>query len=65
MARTSRYENKKTNLLNIGLYVRLSDEDGKDKESESIKNQKIFMIYTTPWLTPVRTRAKIKYEFVF
>lgn len=27
--------------------------------------QKIFTIYTTPWLTPVRTRAKIKYEFVF
>ena len=43
MARTSRYENKKTNLLNIGLYVRLSDEDGKDKESESIKNQKILL----------------------
>lgn len=27
--------------------------------------QKIFTIYTTPWLTPVQTRAKIKYEFVF
>lgn len=43
MARTSRYENKKTSTLKVALYVRLSEEDNKYKESESVKTQKIML----------------------
>ena len=31
-------------IYNVGIYVRLSRDDGTDKESESIQNQKAFLM---------------------
>ena len=40
MARKSRYTKVDINTLKVALYVRLSEEDGDGKISESVKSQK-------------------------
>ena len=40
MARKSRYTKADINTLKVALYIRLSEEDGDGKTSESVKSQK-------------------------
>ena len=44
MARTSKYQTKEVvGKWNVALYVRLSEEDKKGQQSESVKSQKVYL----------------------
>ena len=46
MARTGKYQNENAaaaKLWRVGVYIRLSREDGDRAESESIQNQRAFL----------------------